>query len=175
MPVNVLIALEILKSGFGWSDEVLYEQVCFNLQVRHALGLHDLRAEVFTLRTLNNFRGRIRDYAEETGISLMEKVFEQITDEHLGMVAVATGWQRMDSSQILSNLAEMSRLELLVAVLQAVHKQLPAGAQASWSERWSVYLEGRPHQVCYQTQLITAGLPCQPVSCCPIQSGGEGI
>jgi len=150
VPVNVLVGLEILKSGFGWSDEVLYQQVCFNLQVRHALGLHDLRAEVFTLRTLYNFRGRIRDYAEETGINLMEKVFEQITDEHLQMVAVATGWQRMDSSQILSNLAEMSRLELLVAVLQAVYKQLPDGAQASWGERWSVYLEGRPHQVCYK-------------------------
>jgi len=80
----------------------------------------------------------------------MEKVFEQITDEHLEMVAVATGWQRMDSSQIMSNLAEMSRSELLVAVLQAVHKQLPDGAQASWGERWSVHLEGRPHQVCYK-------------------------
>lgn len=150
VPVNVLVALDILKSGFGWSDRVLYQQVCFNLQVRHALGLHDLRAEVFALKTLYNFRRRIRDYADETGINLMEKVFEQITDEHLDMVAVVTGWQRMDSSQILSNLAEMSRLELLVAVLQAVHKRLPDAAQASWGERWSVYLEGRPHQVCYK-------------------------
>lgn len=150
IPVNVLVALEILKSGFGWSDDMLYQQVCFNLQVRHALGLHDLRAEVFTLRTLYNFRRRIRDYAAETGVNLMEKVCEQITDEHLEMVAVATGWQRMDSSQILSNLADMSRLELLVAVLQAVHKQLPDAAQASWGERWSVYLEGRPHEVCYK-------------------------
>lgn len=36
-PVNVLMGLEILKNGFGWSDEELHEQVCFNLQVRHAL------------------------------------------------------------------------------------------------------------------------------------------
>ena len=150
VPVNVLVGLEILKSGFGWSDEVLHEQVCYNLQVRHALGLHDFSAEVFTLRTLYNFRRRVREYADETGVNLMEKAFEQITDEHLEMVAVATGWQRMDSTQILSNLTEMSRLELLVAVLQAVHKQLPDAAQASWGERWSVYLEGRPHQVCYK-------------------------
>ena len=150
VPVNVLVGLEILKSGFGWSDEVLHQQVCFNLQVRHALGLHDLRAEVFTLRTLYNFRRRVREYANETGVNLMEKVFEQITDEHLEMVAVATGWQRMDSSQLLSNLAELNRLELLVAVLQAVHKQLPEAAQERWGERWSIYLEGRPHQVCYK-------------------------
>jgi hypothetical protein len=31
------------------------------------------------------------------------------------------------------------------------------------------------HTVCYQTQLITAGLPCLPVSCCPHWSeGGDG-
>jgi hypothetical protein len=149
-PVNMLVALEILKSGFGWSDEVLHEQVCFNLQVRHALGLHDPRDEVFTLRTLYNFRRRVKEYADETGVNLMEKVFEQITDEHLKLVAIATGWQRMDSSQILSNLAEMNRLELLVAVLQAVHEQLPDSAKESWGERWSIYLEGRPHQVCYK-------------------------
>lgn len=26
------------KSGFGWSDEELYENYCYNLQVRYALG-----------------------------------------------------------------------------------------------------------------------------------------
>jgi hypothetical protein len=30
-PVNVLVGLEVLKSGFGWSDEELCEQLGFNL------------------------------------------------------------------------------------------------------------------------------------------------
>lgn len=149
VPVNVLVALSILKAGFGWSDKVLYEQVCFNLQVRHALGYHDLRAEIFTLRSVYNFRRRVKEYEEETGIDLMKKVFEQINDEHLELVAVATGWERMDSSQILSNLAKMNRLELLVAVVQAVYKRLPESVEEDWAERWSTYLEGRPHEVCY--------------------------
>ena len=149
-PVNVLMGLEILKSGFGWSDEELHEQACFNLQVRHALGLHDLRIEVFTLRTLYNFRRRVREYAEETGVNLIQKVFQQVTDAQLETVALATGWQRMDSTQVLSDLAQMTRLELLVAVLQAVHRQLPESAQDQWAERWALYLEGRPHQVCYK-------------------------
>ena len=149
VPVNVLVALSILKAGFGWSDKVLYEQVCFNLQVRHALGYHDLRAEIFTLRSVYNFRRRVKEYEEETGIDLMKKVFEQINDEHLELVAVATGWERMDSSQILSNLAKMNRLELLVAVVQTVYKQLPESLEADWAERWSTYLDGRPHEVCY--------------------------
>ncbi len=33
VPVNVLVGLEVLKAGFGWSDEELYENFCFNLQV----------------------------------------------------------------------------------------------------------------------------------------------
>jgi hypothetical protein len=150
VPVNVLVGAEILKSGFGWSDEELYEQVCFNLQVRHALGEDDLRGEIFSLRTLYNFRGRVRDYAEETGINLYQKVFEQVTDEQLEAVKLATGWQRMDSTQVLSNLAEMNRLGLLVAVLQSVHKQLPESMKDEWAQRWARYLEGRPHQVCYR-------------------------
>lgn len=149
-PVNVLVGLEILKSGFGWSDEELHEQVCFNLQVRHALGLHDLCGEIFTLRTLYNFRQRVHDYALETGINLMQQVFEQVTDQQLEVVGLATGWQRMDSTQVLSNLARMKRLELLVSVLQVVHRQLPERLQDPWGDRWQEYLKGRPHQVVYK-------------------------
>jgi hypothetical protein len=157
VPVNVLVGLEILKSGFGWSDEELYEQVSFNLQVRHALGLHDLRGEMFTLRTLYNFRRRVREYAADTGINLMQQVFEQVTDEQLETVALATGWQRMDSTQVLSNLAQMTRLELLVAVMQVVHERLPEPAQERWGARWASYLEGRPHQVCYKIPAAEVG------------------
>jgi len=31
--VNVLVGLEILKSGFGWSDEEMYDHFCYDLQV----------------------------------------------------------------------------------------------------------------------------------------------
>ena len=149
-PVNVLMGAEILKSGFGWSDEELYDEVCFNLQVRHALGLRELNAEVFVLRTLYYFRQRVREYAEETGVNLIEKVFAQVTDSQLEAVTIATGWQRMDSTQMLSNLANMTRLGLLISILQKVHQGLPAPMQAQWAERWEFYLEKRPHQVCYR-------------------------
>jgi hypothetical protein len=149
-PVNVLVGLEILKSGFGWSDEELHEQVCFNLQVRHALGLHDLRGEILTLRTLYNFRQRVREYALQSGVNLMQQVFEQVTDAQLEAVALATGWQRMDSTQVLSNLAQLTRLELMVAVLQVVHRHLPEELQAPWRQRLAPYLKERPHQVCYK-------------------------
>ena len=115
IPVNVLMGLEILESGFGWSDEEPHEQVCSDLQVPHALGLHNLRGDIFTLRTLRNFRRGVQEHEEETRVSLIQRVFEQVTDEQLEAVALATGWERMDSTQVLSNLAQLSRLELLVA------------------------------------------------------------
>ena len=58
-PVNLLVGLEILKSGFGWSDEALYDAFLFDLQVRYALGLRDFTSGHFELRTLYNFRHRL--------------------------------------------------------------------------------------------------------------------
>ncbi|MBK9053779.1 MAG: transposase [Chloroflexi bacterium] len=42
--VNVMVSLEFLKAGHGWSDEEMYDQFQYNLQVRYALGLHDFEA-----------------------------------------------------------------------------------------------------------------------------------
>lgn len=109
VPVNVLVAIEILKSGYGWSDEELYEQAMYNLQVRLALGLHNLTEDIFTERTICNSRRQVRDYTEETSINLMQKVFEQIPDAQLEAIALETGWQRIDSTQVMSNLARMPR------------------------------------------------------------------
>src|SRR6266545_4496063 len=52
VPVNVLVGLEALKSGCGWSDEELYEAFLYNLQVRYALGYDRLGEGEFDLRTL---------------------------------------------------------------------------------------------------------------------------
>ena len=54
--VNVLIGAEMLKTGFGWSDAELEENMQFDLLVRYALGLNNLNQEVTVLRTLYNFR-----------------------------------------------------------------------------------------------------------------------
>ncbi len=148
-PINVLVGMEILKAGFGWSDKELYEQVCFNLQVRHALGLDDLSFPVLEMRILYNFRRRVRQYAEETGIHLLYEAFKQVTDEQLAALAIRTGWQRMDSTQLLSHLAAMNRLELVVSVVQIAYRALDEAGQKRWQDRLAPYLAGRPQKVCY--------------------------
>ena len=146
--VNVLVGMEILKSGFGWSDEELYDHCCFDLQVRYALGLDELDADLFELRSLYNFRRRVRHYAVETGENLFAAVMAQVTDEQLASHQLKTQWQRVDSTQVLSNLASLTRLELVVAVVQKVYKLLED--KSGWEETLSFYLKGRAQQVCWR-------------------------
>jgi hypothetical protein len=81
--VNVLVGLEVLKAGFGWSDADLYENYCFNLQVRYALGYDRLGDGDFAIRTLYYFRERLSKHYLASGANLLEQVFEQVTDAQL--------------------------------------------------------------------------------------------
>jgi hypothetical protein len=83
VPVNVLIGLEALKAGSGWSDAEMYENFCFNLQVRYALGYDRLGDGDFEIRTLYYFRERLSQYNLKTGVNLLEQAFEQLTDAQL--------------------------------------------------------------------------------------------
>ena len=67
IPVNVLVGLETLKLGFGWSDEELYDHFLYNLQVRYALGYHQFGEGDFELRSLYNFRQRLSQHNQEHG------------------------------------------------------------------------------------------------------------
>src|SRR4030066_1754357 len=124
VPVNVLVGLEALKAGFGWSDQELYENYCYNLQVRYALGYDRLGDGDFEIRTLYYFRERLSRYNAEHGINLLEKAFEQVTDKQITALKVRTGIQRMDSTQIASNIVSASRLQLLVESLIRVERIL---------------------------------------------------
>ena len=49
-PINVLVGGDMLKDGFGWSDEELERRLQFDLQTRYALGLDNLSQSVPTSR-----------------------------------------------------------------------------------------------------------------------------
>jgi hypothetical protein len=73
IPVNVLVSMEFLKAGHGWTDEQVYEQYCYNVQVRYVVGYRQLGEGHFDLRTLYNFRERLSRYMQETGINLLDQ------------------------------------------------------------------------------------------------------
>ena len=150
IPVNVLVGLEILKSGFGWSDEEMYDHFCYDVQVRLALGYRELSEGHFELRTMYNFRQRITRHRQETGENLFEQVFEQITDEQLAAFELKTDKLRMDSTMIASNIREMTRLQLLVEGLQRVQRMLTAEDQQQYAEAFAPYLKGSSGQYIYR-------------------------
>jgi hypothetical protein len=150
VPVNWLVGLETLKAGFGWSDEELYDHFCFDLQVRYALGIHDLNESDFDLRTLYYFRERLSRYNLEQGTNLLTQAFEAITDQQLTTLQVKTGKQRMDSTQIASNILEMSRLQLLVEAVQRMQRNLSEGDQQRYAETFAAYVQGHSGQYVYR-------------------------
>ena len=139
VPVNVLVGLEALKAGFGWSDQELYERFCYDLQVRYALGYDRLGDGDFEIRTLYYFRERLSQYNAEHGINLLEKAFEQVTDTQLTALKVRTGMQRMDSTQIASNIVSASRLQLLIEGVQRVERILSASDKRRLADLFEPY------------------------------------
>ena len=151
-PVNVLVGLEVLKSGFGWSDAQLEEQFSYNLQVRYALGYRDVAEGQFELRTVYNFRRRLTEHMRETGENLLERVFEQVTDEQIAALNLKTDKLRMDSTLVSSHIRQMSRLQLLVEVLQRVWRMLGEADQASYGADFEAYTRGKSGQYIYHIE-----------------------
>jgi len=150
VPVNILVALEILKAGQGWSDEELYDNACYNIQTRYALGLRTLGEAYFCMRIIYGFRRRLTEHMQETGQNLFEQTFEQITEEQLAKFSLKTNHQRIDSTQIASNIREMSRLQLLVEVVQRTHRMLTKADQEHWKIDFAPYLKGTSGQYTYR-------------------------
>ena len=150
VPVNLLVGLECLKSGFGWSDEELYDGFLYDVQIRYALGYQELGEGEFDLRTLYYFRQRLSHYSQETGINLLDQAFEQITDKQLAAFELKTGKQRMDSTQVGSNIRQQGRLQLLVEILQRVQRMLSESDQERMAETFAPYLHGHPGWYVYR-------------------------
>jgi hypothetical protein len=148
--VNVLVALEILKAGHGWSDKELYDHFCYDVQVRYAVGYRDLGEGHFELRTLYNFRARLTKHMQETGDNLIQKAFEHITDEQIEAYELKTDQQRTDSTMIASNIREMTRLQLLVEVLQRVHRMLDETDRERYEETFEPFTKGSSGQYTYR-------------------------
>ena len=152
VPVNVLVGLEALKAGLGWSDAELYENYCYNIQVRYALGYDRLGDGDFEIRTLYYFRERLSRYHVEKSVNLLEQAFEKITDAQIIDLKVRTGMQRMDSTQIASNIVSASRLQLLVEALQRLERILNVADKARLAETFAPYIKDSAGHYTYRVK-----------------------
>lgn len=123
-PVCQLVGMMILKDGFGFSDEQLFEACRFHLLFRQALGLVNLNDPPPTESTYYLFRKRIYEYDREHGTDLLGQVFEAITSGQLLTFDLGGQQIRMDSKLIGSNIASFSRFELVFRTMKVFWRSL---------------------------------------------------
>jgi hypothetical protein len=149
-PVNQLFGIEVLKNGYGWSDAELFEHLDFDLQVRYALGVRDLETEICDPRTIYNFRRRVSAYMQAQGVDVLNQAFEAWADAQCVALGLDTRQQRMDSTQLSSNIRTYSRLHLLVEGLQHAARMLSPADQERYAAQLQPYLQGPAGQYCYR-------------------------
>lgn len=163
VPVNVLVGLEYLKAGNGWTDEEMFDAYCYDVQVRYALGYRQLGEGDFDLRTLYYFRERLSRQMQETGVNLLDQAFEQVTDQQIAAFRLKTGKQRMDSTLVASNIRRMGRVQLLVEVLQRVQRMLNESDQERYAAVFAPYLQGHAGQYVYHMKNEETGSHLQRI------------
>ena len=70
--VRILVAMSILKEGFGCSDEDLFEKCEFDLLARKALGLEPLDDKLPSSDIYYLFGRRLADYEQKIGVNLRD-------------------------------------------------------------------------------------------------------
>ena len=116
--IRVLVGMMILKEAHGWSDEQLFENANYNLLIRSALGLMNLKDAVPAASTYYLFRSRLVKYNKEQGVDLYKICQERITTSQILEFNVSGKQVRMDSKLLGSNIAWLSRYELIHETLR---------------------------------------------------------
>ena len=102
------------------------------------------------MRTIYYFRGALCVYERKHGVNLIQKATEKITDKQIEQFKIKTGLQRMDSTQIQSNIQNMSRVQLLVEIIHRLHRILFPEDIKKYSERFSNYVKEDAFHYCYR-------------------------
>lgn len=122
--LKVLVGMMVLKEAQGLSDENLFENCRFNMLTRSALGLLNIDDALPTESTYYLFRKRIVEYANEGNENLLEVVFEQVTAGQSVEFKVGGKRIRMDSKLLGSNIAWLSRYEIVHETLKMFYKEV---------------------------------------------------
>jgi len=148
-PVNIWVGLEIIKWKFDYTDEELLEQFHFNLLTAYAVGLENLGEITLAERTIYYNRKRLLAYEAQTGRNLLEEEFQAMADDAWQEWGLNGQKQRMDSSFVGSFIKQMSRLELMVKVLQNFYGDLDEEEQARWNPLAKEYVETEARHIAY--------------------------
>ncbi|MBF0240467.1 MAG: transposase [SAR324 cluster bacterium] len=153
-PIRVLIAMMILKEGFGWSDSRLFEECNFNILVMKALGVSSLNESIPSESTYYQFKQLLYRYQVKVGVDLIVQCFQELTEAQAKLFGVSLDQIRMDSKLIGSNIADCCRLRLIVSCVLVFWNSLSKSAQARLNQEKRKFLEQlikkEPQQLVYR-------------------------
>lgn len=122
--IRVMVAMMILKEAEGISDQKLFEDCRFNLLTQSAIGLLNASDPVPTESTYYLFRKMVLEHAKKEGNeNLFDTVFSSITQKQCLEFNVSGRRIRMDSKLLGSNLAWLSRYELVHETLRLFYRE----------------------------------------------------
>ena len=140
-PVNVIIGLLILKDMHDLIDEELVGSIHFDFRYQYALGTENLEVQPISENTFTNFRNRLYDYEQKTGIDLLKEEVEAISKGFTDYLEIDGKKLRMDSLMVSSNCKKMSRLELVYTVIYNFIKELDKIDKTLIPEAYNIYLK----------------------------------
>jgi hypothetical protein len=140
-PVNVIIGLLILKDMHNLIDEELVGSIHFDFRYQYALGTENLEVQPISENTFTNFRNRLYDYEQKTGIDLLKEEVEAISKGFTDYLEIDGKKLRMDSLMVSSNCKKMSRLELVYTVIYNFIKELDKIDKTLIPEAYNIYLK----------------------------------
>lgn len=137
--VNIMVSAILLKEMKGLSFDELMESIMFDMRFKLALGLENIDKIPFARSSIFNFQNKIADYEQETGINLMETVFDNLTAKQIKELSLKTDIQRSDSTLIGSNTKRYSRLKLLIEILLRLERILSDEDKAKFFDYTNSY------------------------------------
>lgn len=152
-PVNVIVGLLIIKEIFGQSDEDLIASLYFDIRYQYALKTTSYEKQPVSINTLYNFRKRLYDYDESTGIDLIKLEVEELSEIIAKYLKIDNKQVRMDSFMVSSSCKKLTRIELVYSVNAQFIKHLNKIAPKSIPKECEVYLEkGHKNKTIYKTR-----------------------
>ena len=148
-PINSMVASLLLMNRRTWTYDELFKNIQFHLLVKIALGLDQISDVPFCVATLFNFQNRLHKHFIETGENLLERVFDQLTEEQLKKLKLKTDIQRTDSFAALSNIRNYSRLQLLVEMIIRIYRVLSEEDQQRFIDQFIAYINKTSGQYIY--------------------------
>jgi hypothetical protein len=115
--VSIMIGLCILKEMHSLTDQEVLGSLEFDLRWQYAFDINAFEGHICQ-KTLHNFRTLV------TSNNKARELFAGITDKIIETAALSTEKQRLDSTHIISNMSNLSRLALFVRTIEGFVRRL---------------------------------------------------